>query len=174
MPSSTSAAISRRAVSWEHFASFAHFDVVSFPSKPSRSRLSTRCCRSLSRKSPTDCPSIRTREDAPAVGSHICRPVKKIAYCPPGVLLKPKPQVSSGEGGHPRPNGVRPCSSCPATGSLISSLCLRSGSFFVGFAQNFAGSQLFRWAPALLHLFYPMKQMCPLGALVLQCANIVK
>ncbi len=60
----------------------------------------------------THCPSIRAREDALAGGSHICRPVKKIVYCLPGVLRKPKPQVSSGEGGHPRPNGGWPCSSC--------------------------------------------------------------
>ena len=41
IPSFTRAVMSRRAVSWEHLASFAHFEVVSLPSKPSRSRLRT-------------------------------------------------------------------------------------------------------------------------------------
>ena len=39
--------MSRRAVSWEHFASFAHFEVVSLPSKPSSSRFTTRRWRSF-------------------------------------------------------------------------------------------------------------------------------
>jgi hypothetical protein len=98
----------------------------------------------------------------------------KNCVLPPGVLRKPKPQVSSGEGGHPRPNGGRSCSLCPATGSAISSLCFRNRSFFVGFAQDFAGFQPFRSAPALLCLFYPMKHICPLEALVLPYADIVK
>ena len=122
----------------------------------------------------THCPSIRAREDALAGGSHICRPVKKIVYCPAGVQRKPKPQVSSGEGGHPPRNGGWPCSSCPATGSSVSSRCLRNRSLFVGFAQNFAAFQLFRWPPALLRLFYPMKHICLSDALVLPYAAIVK
>ena len=39
--------MSRSAVSGELFVSFAYFDVVSFPSRPSSSRLRTRVWRSL-------------------------------------------------------------------------------------------------------------------------------
>src|SRR5260370_1232659 len=39
--------MSRRAVSWEHLASLAYFDVVSLPSKPSSKRFSTRRWRPL-------------------------------------------------------------------------------------------------------------------------------
>jgi len=47
------------AVSCEHFASFAHFDVVSFPSNPSRRRgapaeSAPTCCRSAGNSVPTE------------------------------------------------------------------------------------------------------------------------
>ncbi len=41
--------MSRRAVSGETFVSLAHFDNVSLPSKPSRSRLNIARCRSFNR-----------------------------------------------------------------------------------------------------------------------------
>ena len=47
IPRSTSGRMSRKAVSCEHLASCAYFDVVSFPSKPSRSRFNTRRWREL-------------------------------------------------------------------------------------------------------------------------------
>jgi hypothetical protein len=51
----------------------------------------------------------------------------------------------------------------PSEPILLSRLCL-----------DFAGFQLFRWVPALLRLFYPMKHECPLDGLVLPYADIVK
>ena len=71
MPRSTSARMSRRAVSWEHLASFAYFDVVSLPSKPSSRRLRTRRWRSLMAMPAIDC---QKRALARMAASVVCAP----------------------------------------------------------------------------------------------------
>ena len=63
MPRSTRARMSRSAVSCEHFASFAYFDVVSLPSKPSSRRLRTKTLALVERDAADALPEARLGED---------------------------------------------------------------------------------------------------------------